>query len=469
MDKLLQNNNVVKALAVLIAILLWLVVRLDSNTPTTRTTTSEHRETISNVAVTPVFDQSSYAIKQISPAEVTVELRWKDTSFRKPNFSELGVEANLNNLTEGTHQVFLSATGINSNVDYSISPPTVQVTLEKIQHKQLPVSIIPTGSPYDGYMAGQPIVKPTRVSVSVPESRLNLVSEVRAEVSVEGAKENVVKQVKLTMYDKDGKVVDGEISPAVVDVEIPITSPFKQMPLQLKLKGEPAPGYAVEGITLEPETVTVYAPQDILNKMEFYDGLELDLSGLKETKTSTLTIPLQKGITKVIPEEIAATVKIVPSATKTFKGIPVAMTGQSRDYSYTLSAGTSSISLTLEGAASVLDKLQPQDIPATIDLSSLGPGIHELPVIVNLPLYMKRQGADPMVQVEITAKPGGSATPGGTATPAPSVSAGTSPSAGGAGEGTGGTSGTEATPVMVSPAATPRQEDQASGSSSPGR
>ncbi|WP_058302589.1 CdaR family protein [Gorillibacterium timonense] len=447
MDKFLQNNNVVKAVAVLIAILLWLVVRLDSNDHTTRTVNSERRETISNVVVNPVYDESSYAIKSISPQEVTVELRWSDSNFRKPNFSELRVEANLSNLTEGTHQVFLSTSGIKTNVEASISPPTVQVTLEKIQHKQLSVSIIPTGKPFDGYKAGQPIVKPSRVSVSVPESLLNVVSEVRAEVSVEGAKDTVVKQVKLTMYDKDGKVVDGEISPAVVDVEIPITSPFKQMPMQLKLKGEPASGYAVEEVTQEPETVTVYAPQDVLNKMEFYEGLELDLSGLTATRKSTLTIPLQEGVTKVIPEEIEATVKIVPAVTKTLSGIPVAMTGQSRDYTYTLSSATSSINLTLEGAQSVLDRLQPQDIPATVDLSSLGPGIHELPVIVNLPLYVKKQGADPMVQIEITAKTGESATPS-TSSPTPSGSETPSPSP-----------SPVATPAMASPSVSPREEE----------
>lgn len=465
MDKFLQNNNVVKAVALIIALLLWLVVRTDSNDPAARTASSEHRETISNVAVNPVFDDTTYAIKSITPAEVTVELRWKDSNFRKPNFSELRVEANLSNLMEGTHQVFLSTSGIKNNVETAISPPTVQVTLEKIQHKQLPVSIIPTGKPYDGYKAGQPIVKPTRVSVSVPESLLSQVTEVRAEVSVEGAKENVVKQVKLTMYDKDGKVVEGEISPAVVDVEVPITSPFKQMPLQLKLKGDPAPGFAVEEITQEPETVTVYAPQEILNKMEFYEGLELDLAGLTGTKSSTLTVPLQEGVTKVIPEEIGVTVKVVPAATKTITGIPVAMTGQSRDYSYTLSAGTSSVSLTLEGAPSVLDSLTPQDIPATIDLSSLGPGIHELPVIVNLPLYVKRQGADPMVKVEIVAKPAGSASPGGTATPTPSASGSGTPTPGNSG-GTG-SPGTEATPAMASPTVPPREEEETSPSSSP--
>ncbi|MEO3946751.1 CdaR family protein [Gorillibacterium sp. CAU 1737] len=454
MDKFLQNNNVVKALAVLIAILLWLVVRFDSNSTSARAVNSERRETISNVVVNPVYDESVYAIKSITPSEVAVELRWSDTSFRKPSFSDLRVEANLTNLTEGTHQVFLSTTGLKSYVDASISPPTVQVTLEKIQHKQLPVSIIPTGKPYDGYKAGTPIVKPARVSVSVPESLLNQVTEVRAEVSVEGAKDTVVKQVKLTMYDKDGKVVDGEISPAVVDVEIPISSPFKQMPLQLKLKGEPAAGFAIESVTQEPETVTVYAPQEVLNKLEFYEGLELDMSGVSSSQSLSLKVPLAEGVTKVIPEEIVATVKVVPAATRTLEGIPVAITGQSRDYTYNLPDGTAAISLTLVGAQAVLDRLQPQDISATVDLSSLGPGIHELPVMVNLPLYVKRQGADPMVRVEIEAKAVSTSAPGAAATPTPSPSsASPSPSP-------TPTPSPSATPAMATPAASSNEEGQ---------
>jgi YbbR domain-containing protein len=469
MDKLLQNNNVVKGFALLIAILLWLVVRMDSHGSQVRTVSAERQETISNVVVNPVYDETTYKVKSISPQEVTVELRWKDSSFRKPNFSQLRVEANLGNLTEGTHQVFLSTTGLKTNIEASISPSSVQVTLEKIQHKQLPVSIIPIGKPYDGYKAGQPIVKPSRVSVSVPESLLSQVTEVRGEVSVEGAKENVVKQVKLTMYDKDGRVVEGEISPAVVDVEVPITSPFKQMPLQFKLKGELAPGYAVEGMIQEPETVTVYAPQEILNKLEFYEGPELDLTGLKATQSKTLTIPLQEGVTKVMPEEVAVTLKIVPSLTKTVGGIPVALTGQSRDYTYALSASTSTVNLTLTGAASILSGLEAQDISATVDLSSLGPGIHQLPVVVNLPLYVKRQGADPLVQVEITAKAGSSLPPSGSAAPTPGSSEGTSVTPSGNGAAESEHPGAEATPVLVLPTSTPQPqpEDEPTASSSP--
>lgn len=449
MDRFLSNNNMVKGAAILIAVLLWLVVRLGDDAPKQRVSNAVVNETVSNVAVNPVYDNVQYAVMSIEPKEVTVDMTWKESAFLRSSIANLQVEADLTNLTEGTHDVVLKAVGVSTNIVTTIKPYTVKVTIEKIQHKQVPVEIKTTGSPAEGYQVGQPVIRPNRVNISVPQSMVDQVDSARAKVNIEGAKETIIKQVKLTVYDWNGRPMEGQVSPQVVDVEIPITSPFKLVPFQVKLTGQPADGYSIAAFTQEPETITAYAAQDVLNKLDVYDGLELDVSGFKETRKLDLTVPLKTGISSVTPSKISVTVEIVPSTEKVLEQVPVVLTGAKNGLNYTLPAEFSNLRLNLIGAPAILNAVRLQDVQATVDVSTLSVGSHELPVVLNLPLFVKNQTANITVRVDITNNDSVEGTaPGNTATPSP----GATPSGNGT---SGGTLETHTPTPTPTPADTP--------------
>ncbi|WJH36453.1 CdaR family protein [Paenibacillus sp. CC-CFT747] len=72
------------------------------------------------------------------------------------------------------------------------------------------------------------MIKPNRVQVTVPESRLEEVDAAKADISVDKATGNISKQVKLTVYDKAGKPIEGIVNPQLVEVEVPVTSPLSR-------------------------------------------------------------------------------------------------------------------------------------------------------------------------------------------------------------------------------------------------
>lgn len=463
MDRFLSNNNMVKGAAILIAVLLWLVVRLGDDSPKQRVSNAVVNETVSNVAVNPVYDNLQYAVMSIEPKEVTVDMTWKESAFLRSSIANLQVEADLSNLTEGTHDVVLKAVGVSTNIVTTIKPYSVKVTIEKIQHKQVPVEITTTGSPAEGYQVGQPVVRPNRVNISVPQSMVDQVDSARAKVNIDGAKETIVKQVKLIVYDWNGRPMEGQVSPQVVDVEIPITSPFKLVPFQVKLTGQPAEGYSVAAFTQEPETITVYAAQDILNKMDVYDGLELDLSGFKETRKLDLTVPLKTGVSGVTPSKISVTVEIVPSTERVLEQVPVVLTGAKDGLNYTLPAEYANLRLNLIGAPAIVNAVRLQDIQATVDVSNLGVGVHELPVILNLPLFVRNQTANITVRVDITDNDSAEGTPpGNTPTPSPGASTGGNGTSGVPSDSPTPTPTPADTPAMASPDSPthPAQEDE---------
>lgn len=443
MNKWLNNTNVVRIIALVLSVMLWGIVHMEQRDGGISPVPSGIREDkINEVSITPKYDASQYIISSLEPSKVTVLLTGKDSALKKVSTASYQIVLDLTNVKEGEHNLPLGASGFPSSVQVQIIPSTVKVKLEKLERKEVPVVINVKGTPGVGLKAGQPIVKPNKVNVTLPASRLNDVENVYGEINVDKASSAVSKQVKLQALDKNGREVAVDITPAVVDVEVPITSPFKTIPLQLRYVGEPAKGYSVASVTLDKDKVTVYGTQADVDKLDFYQGPDIDLTGFNESKDITVTVPLRGNVTQVDPPALRLHVEIAPTATKAMENVPISIIGQNDLYETKIAVPENGrVNLLLEGAQTILDGLKPQDVQAIVNVSNLPPGRHEVPIALNLPPFVRR-GVMPDLRatVDITAKPGaagggagGGAGAGGGQAPTPQ--AGTVP------QGNAGTAG----------------------------
>jgi YbbR domain-containing protein len=407
MDRWLRNVNVVRIVALVLAIMLWVVVHLEENTPSSAAGTGIKEYTISNVAVTPIYDNSAYFVQLIEPTQVVVTVTGRESAWKRISTSGYSIEVDLTKVTKGEHVLPLTPVNFPSSVAVRVEPSNVRVVIEEKARNQVPVTIQVTGTPATGLKAGQPIIKPKSVIVTVPSSKLEDIDVVKAEVSVEKASAAISKQVKLIAYDKSGKVMDTAlIDPPVVDVEVPITSPFATVPLQIKLQGEPPRGFSIASLTKNIDKVTVYGPQEVVEKLEFIEGPTINLTDFREDKELSLDIPLKNKVTQVEPAKVDVKIDIVPSENKTIEGVPISIIGQNDGFeTKVVSPENSKMNIILEGAAVNLSKLKVQDVQAIVDVSNLPPGTHELPVVWNLPTYIKKGiQQDFKVSVEISAK-----------------------------------------------------------------
>jgi YbbR domain-containing protein len=200
-----------------------------------------------------------------------------------------------------------------------------------------------------------------------------------------------------------------DINPAVVDVEVPITSPFKTIPLQLRFQGEPAKGYSIASVTPDKDKITVYGTQEDVDKLEFYQGPDIDVTGLTESKDITAVIPLRGKVTQIDPPQVKVHIEITPTATKALENVPLTLIGQNDAYETKIvTPDNGRINLLVEGAQSLLDGLKAQDVQALVNVSNLPAGKHDVPVTLNLPAFVKKAaGPDLKATVDITAKPAG--------------------------------------------------------------
>jgi YbbR domain-containing protein len=409
MEKLLGNITVVRIAALVLGMLLWVVVHLDQQTTSVPSTPSTQTRSISDVQITTVgLNTDLYYIQSIDPTFVNIVLSGKASAVN--NVSTIDgksqIRLDLSAVTAGVHTLPLQNVGFPSGVRVEIYPPNVTLVVEEVLKKEVPVEIVLEGKPMSGFKAGVPIMSPSRVNVTGPSSQLDAIVSVRAVVDITNAQEAVEVSERLVAVNAEGIEVEADINPQVVTVEVPITSPFKTVPLQINILNHPAPGFSVASVRQSINEVTIYGPEDALNGIDYYDELDIDLSGLTGNRSYTLRLPVLPGIQRVLPDEVSVNINIVPSVQKTIEQLPITLSGVNDEFETTIvTPETGAIDVVVEGALSILNNVSAENIQAIVDVSNLPPGLYQRTIKLNLPAYVKVGGdQDLVVSIEIKEK-----------------------------------------------------------------
>lgn len=389
MDRLLRNNNVVKIVALFLAIALWFVVNggEPSSAPQYNRAVETYR--ISEVSLTPKYDHNRLAIIKI-PKTVTVELKGTPSSLSQ-NFSPKDYEVfvDLSKYQKGTWMVPVNFTGFPRGVSIRVIPERVEVVLEEKQTVEKEVSPQFIGGVADGYSVGEAILMPKKVHVTLPESKIKEIGQVQASINVNSAREGIEQTVPIRVLDKKGNPLEAEVNPGVVEVKVPVTSPYKQIPIKVSYMNESPAGYSIEDIKLLTDKITVYGPLDIIDKLTIYPGPQIDLSKIKEDRYMQLKVPLLPSIIKTEPDFIELEIKMTSSTVQTFEQVPVSINGLGEGLKAAFVQPESSmLPLTVQGSAKHVNELKREDIQLYVDVSNLPPGEHEVPVLVNLPTFI---------------------------------------------------------------------------------
>ncbi|MFC5407616.1 YbbR-like domain-containing protein [Cohnella soli] len=416
MDKWLNHPTISKLVALALAILMWAVVHFDpeQSSPNSVTTLTETKVIEDVVVQAYGMDEKNYVLLNLQPQKVKLTVRGTRSALTAAKPNDYRLKVDLRTVGEGQHTLPLIEDLPPGITAVSMSPSMVVVDIEALQTKEFEVAIRTEGAPAKGYKVGTPILKPgNRVHVTLPVSQLEKVDHVGAAISVEGEKETIKsKSVKLAAYDKDGNSFpNAVIDPAVLEVEVPITNPFKTVPLQLKLVGHMKPGLSIASFKPDIEQVTVYGPQEALDKIEFIEA-NIQLDNLTASGKITVPLIIAPPLIEVSPEKVEVTVEILLSATRTLEGLPITLSGLGEGLKATITDPVSGkADITIQGAPALLDRLSPGDVDVIADLSGRGIGIYTIPLIVNLEKYMELAGGTKNVTIEIVDASPASTTP----------------------------------------------------------
>jgi YbbR domain-containing protein len=214
-------------------------------------------------------------------------------------------------------------------------------------------------------------------------------------------------------------------NPQSVMVQVPITQQtlYKEVGIRPITRGDPAPGYALQPLEVNPPTTTLVGDAAGLQAVSLVDTVPIDISGISSTSVRTValsppqrTLLLQDGQTvtvtlRVTTLAVTQTVRIQPSVINLTGAVQIARP-------------LDLVSVTIAGPAPTLQNLtlNPNDFKVVLDAFGKGPGRYTLDVKVQqIPSGLTVQDYAPkQVQVDLSqAPPTPTPVPAPTALPTP--------------------------------------------------
>ena len=346
-------------------------------------------EVLRNQQVIATYNKEAYVVEGLpETADVTLIGRRVDLYLAK-QLSTGNVTVDISNLKPGTHKVDLNYESRVNSVDYNLDPSTVTVIIyPKMSSTKVADIDVINQDKLDSKLSIQNVtIDQEEIIIKGAEHTLNEVANVKALVDINNIiapEEGITKldDVNLVAYDSKGNVVDVEMVPSKVSATISIVSPSKTVPIKIIPKGDVEFGKAISSMSTNVSQVTVYGDETVVSDLQ-YIPVEIDVTGLSETKTYNIVIDKPTGIRDISTTTLNVTVSLGEVTEKTINDIKIDTINLDSNYSVQSVGKESSVtSVILKGTKDVLESIDASMIKASVDLSGLGEGEHTVEVVV---------------------------------------------------------------------------------------
>ncbi len=361
------------------------------------------------------------------PIDVTVEAD-ADT-LESVRTSDLHAFVDLQGRGPGEHAVPVNVRTTRSSIgrlSFSAEPELLPIRIEQEITRTVPLTIEVSGIVPFSYERG--VASATVVGSPVeealvrgPQSRVDRVAQVRAMVNIDRLTANYISPRLLEAIDADGQIVAGVlIEPKSIDVEVPIISSagIKRVPVVPRVSGDPASGYIVGGVSVEPMFVDLTGSSGPLEQVQSVSTLDVSVEGASRTfsETVALDLPPNTILQAGQPSLAVVTVQIAPIARSFQVTLPVPVRVFGVGEGLSVAFNPTIVEVTLSGTAAQLETLDLNALQAVVNARELEPGTYAIAPSIVLPEGVTLAGEPP--QVTLTLQPPPTQTPTTAPTPA---------------------------------------------------
>lgn len=389
-SKLFENKIFWAVVSLLAALFIWVYV----------TGTQEEPIELSFNNVEVVFTgedtlQASrgYVINNISTETVSVKISGTRRNIGSLSASDIKATIDVSLISQtGTITQYYTLTypdGVDADAVSIVSsnPSVISFNVTRMSTKQVPVEVQFKGSTAEGYIAGEVEYEPKTITISGPESELEQIDHVYAEIGGDELAMTRTADVPFVLMDKSGNELssDGfEFDVSTINVTIPI-SMMKEVSLYVQCIYGAGATEENTSIEIEPSTITISGDTSVVSGINRIDIATIDLTDFALTLQDTYAIPLQNGVENVSGVTKAeVTIEIQGVSTKQFTVTNFNYTGLPDGY-YVEEIITQNLEVKVRGAQDVLDQIQSSNLRAVADLSEVTQtGIMYVPVKVEL-------------------------------------------------------------------------------------
>ena len=390
-EKWLNKKNTLVFISLLVALLLFFYVDSQAST-----VIDSAAEVLQNQKVEATYNKEAYVVEGLpETADVTLIGRTVDLYLAK-QLSTGKVTVDLSDLKEGTHKVDLNYESPINSVTYKLDPSSITVnvypkvsatktiTVDVINKDKLNSKLSVQSVTID---KEEVIIKGTDDDKSV--HNINKVATVKALVDVGAivdpkAGVNTLKDVKLVAYDKYGNVVDVEIVPEKVTATVNIESYSGEAKIKIIPTGTVAFGKPISSISSSVNTIKIYGEEEVVSRYgDSYIPIEVDVTGLSDSKNYTVVVPKPEGIREVSEKTITVKISVGNEESIEVNDIKIDAINLGPNLkAAAIGENSSKTTVIVKGTREVLDAIDPTTIRATVDLAGLDEGEHNVKVNV---------------------------------------------------------------------------------------
>jgi YbbR domain-containing protein len=295
--------------------------------------------------------------------------------------------------------VYLGSKNISSS-NMEIKPKTVTLDLGKIEENPFNVQIETYGKLPSGYEIISKTAEPNIVSIQALDSVLANVGSVKVYVDVTGLKRtiNITKECKI--YNKKGEEMPELGKRLNVNLKIEIGKKVTVLPIT---EGSPAKDFIEGTTTAEPDSVLITGDYDTMSLVNELKTQPLKIDGATKSINAQVLLQLPDGIKLVSSSrEVKIKVEIIPLIERTIELKPdsIFINGKKDDTAIKYEI-VKPVSIRLKGKTEDVNRVTVDSMLASIDVSGLEEGTHNVPLEVTIPPNVT-QVEDVLVPIKIT-------------------------------------------------------------------
>lgn len=331
-------------------------------------------------------------------ATVNLTVDADEDTLRNLTVSDLRAFVDMTGRGPGEHSVPVNVVPTRTGLQrarFSADPDFLLIRLDQEITRTVPLSIEISGSVPFGFesreplatVAGQPV---ETVTIRGPQGRVERVVRARISADIDRLTANYNSPRTPEAMADDGQVLAGvSLDPPIVTLEVPISSSVgvKRVPVVPVLGGQPASGYVVTGVAVEPQLVTLTGSSGPLDALESVSTQEVSIAGASQTFTRTVRIvePVNSQLGFGEPESAVVTVQLAPIARPFQITLPVPVQVVDIPPGLLVQLSPTVVQVRLAGNSAQLAALDPAALVAEVSAADLRAGSYSRVPEVRLP------------------------------------------------------------------------------------
>lgn len=286
-----------------------------------------------------------------------------------------------------------------------VIPSQVEVQLDKLLRRTVPVQVNIRQGPPLGFGTEQPRPELQQVAVLGPEQLVTAVDAAVADVNLSGFRGDVRQSFSLEPRSARGYDISGvrlEPSSVAVDIRITRQSANTNLPVVPDIIGNPASGFWVSQVRVNPQIVAVFGPQDVIQQTVAVRTAPIDVTNLAGNVTRPANLSAPFGI--ILVDRNAVQVEITVQPLRGNAKVLVAPQVRGLGSGLNARTDTPSVEVTVSGEGPTLRDLNASRVLVFLNIEGRGSGTHDIEPQAELPPGLQLVGVAPS-RVRVTVEP----------------------------------------------------------------